>query len=389
MKTILTRQMQASIQVQLKADMRGLLRGAVSEMRGILLQRADSTGKIPLSQQAAAKRACGDVIERLMTGSSRHPFSEDGAAQSDYARILNQRYVQIVAQIVRAHQAWMKRNLPEDVVAYLQRSTARQLQFRESINTYAQGKDESDEDYRKRLIDQLRIFHPNPLAELDENRQWVPMHRWTDARGYRLSDRVWETSDETRKKVNEILSKGLAMGQGALELAEALEAYLVPTETGRRTLKPYGKRFMPDGAAYSAMRLARTEIARAANQAAFTAAYLNPYVAGIDIVRSANGDVTCPICPMHATIGIDGQRVKPSYGMNTAPIPPFHPHDMCRVESVPVDTPETVTRQLRELMQQPEITPSVTPAKADEMIEQLLGPALAPLLGRTRQLPLL
>lgn len=407
MKPIATKQIQGSIQKRIKEDMRVLMGQAVSEMRGILLRYADANGKIPVNRQGDVKRECGDVIQRIMVGNSRQAFSEQGSAQSDYARMLNLRYVQVVTQVVRKHQAWMQKHLPEDVYQYLRRAFSQRLQFREqdalaarraaiehgvlrskiteNVNPYAQRLGESNEDYRQRLIDQLRIFRPNPLAELDENRQWVPMHKWTDGRGYRLADRVWEASDETRKKINEVLAKGLALGQGALELAAALEAYVVPTETGKRKLKPYGKRFMPDGAAYAAMRLARTEIARAANQAAFTSAYLNPYVAGMDVARSSNGDKNCKVCPMHASIDISGRRVRPAYGMDSVPIPPFHPHDMCRVESVPVDSPQAVTQQLRELMQQPEFTPSVTPAQADTMIEQMLGTELAPLLGRTQQ----
>ncbi len=385
MKAIATKQIIGSIQNRVKGDMRELLARAVSEMRGVLLQAADANGKIPTNRQSAAKRDCGDVIERLMVGSLRQPFTDEGVAQSDYTQLLNKRYVQVVSQVVRKHQAWMQANLPEDVFRYLRRSPARRLLFSETVSPYTQKPGESDAAYRQRLIEQLRIFHPNPLAELDANRQWVTMHQWTDERGYRLSDRVWQASDETRRKINEVLAKGLALGQGALELTEALTAYLVPTETGKRTLKPYGARFMPDGAAYAAMRLARTEIARAANHAAFTSAYLNPYVAGMDIVRSANGDRNCKVCPTHASIDISGTRVRPFYAMSSVPLPPFHPHDMCRVETVVVDTPQVVTQQLRDLMAQPEFTPSITPALADTMIEQMLGQSLAPLLGRTQQ----
>lgn len=87
-------------------------------------------------------------------------------------------------------------------------------------------------------------------------------------------------------------ASGLAFaeGMGALELSRKLERFLLPNRANLRTNRPYGT-----SAAFDAMRLARTEIARAANQAAFLSSYLNLYVDKIDVARSGNGDKTCAV----------------------------------------------------------------------------------------------
>jgi hypothetical protein len=127
------------------------------------------------------------------------------------------------------------------------------------------------------------------------------------------------------------------------------------------------------------MRLARTEIARAANQAAYISAYMNPYVSGVDVIRSRNGDRTCTVCPQHATIGISGERLRPPYPMSAAFIAPYHPNCMCRVRSVPFDDVQTVENRLRRIMERSRDTnlrPYLNPANAEAFTQRLLGEIL-------------
>ncbi len=118
--------------------------------------------------------------------------------------------------------------------------------------------------------DPQNVFAPNPLAEYD------PPHLWVDPNGYRLSDRVWRTAGETRRKVDAMVDEGIRQGRGALALSRDLEEYLHPGRQIVRTKAPYGT-----DASYDAMRLARTEITRAASKAHEAAALDNPFVTGL------------------------------------------------------------------------------------------------------------
>src|SRR5690606_79860 len=146
-----------------------------------------------------------------------------------------------------------------------------------------------------------------------------------------------------------------------------------------RTSRPYGT-----DASFDAMRLARTEIARAANSAAYTAAVMNPYVTAIDIARSPNGSRDCKICPQYATIGFGGERIRDSYPIESAPIPVFHPQCMCHTRSVTTDKPADITARLRAVLEEGRLdlhNPAITPAQRNSFIEMLIGLELIGLLA--------
>jgi hypothetical protein len=213
------------------------------------------------------------------------------------------------------------------------------------------------------------------------------MHLWTDPNGYQLSDRIWNTSVETRRTIDRIISQAFADGLGALELARLLESSLLPGMDAIRTTTPYNL-----DASYFALRLARTEIARAANHAAFMSAYLNPYVDRIDVARSPNGSRTCPICPLHATLSFGGERLREPYSIYSASIPVFHPNCMCHTRPVLTDSPSTVTMRLQAVMDDARAAlfqPSVNPAAAESLLQTLLHQSLNTIVAQFRgQFPL-
>lgn len=361
-------------QTGFKRDIKALFASIVDDLRGILLRAAEPDGTIPLSRLNRVQAASAEIILRLFVGADgRNAFADDGVSPlSPYARILNKWYVYVVvAQVMAAHK-WLKKTLPEDVFAYLQTGSVRSVAVvKEAENPWLRRAGESDDDYRARL-ESLRIFSPNPLA------QYEPMHTWVDPNGYRLSDRIWRTGQATRDQLDALVSLGIRQGRSALDIARAVEAYLVPTETGIRTLRPYGPRWQPDGAAYSAMRLARTEISRANNQAAYISAAHNPYCEGLDIARSAHGDPDCQVCAQHATIDLSGTRVRDPYPLSNGHVPPWHPHCMCHTRPAMASAAE-VTQMLRGVMQdarQEYLEPYMTPARANQFIADLLGPIL-------------
>ena len=328
-------------------------------------------GTLDNRQRNRLLRDVGETVQGLFVAEGRFAFRDDGVtARTPFAQVLNEFYVRVVLEAIWQQRDWLEKKVPADVFQFLAR--AQPLDLGEAENPFLRREGESDEAFRQRL-DDLRVFRPNPLAELDPNRQWVPMHRWQDSKGYRLSDRIWNTSVETRRAIDQIITTALENGWSAVDLAKALRTKLNPNAQGN--------------AVFHTMRLARTEIARAANHAAFISAYLNPYVEKIEVVRSPSGDPNCPICQAFATIGVGGERLRPAYDLTAAMLPPFHPFCLCHSRPEVVDSPATVTMRLQAVMEDARATnfpPSVNPAAADALTQTLLHRALGTLVGQFR-----
>lgn len=335
----------------------------------------DDERTLDKNQRDRVLREVGELVQGLFVADGRFAFADDGVtARTPYAQILNTFYVRVVMEAVYGARDWMIKRVPRDVFRFL--SNARPLTLSEIDNPFLRQNGESDDAFRQRLED-LRVFQPNPLMELDPNRQWVPMHNWNSPDGYQLSDRIWRAGNETRRAIDELISQAFREGWSALHLAQQLEQYLLPGV---------------GSASYYAMRLAQTEIARAANHAAYISAYLNPYVDRIDVARSPNGSHECPICPQFATIGIGGERLREPYSIHAANIPPFHPFckDHCR--PVLTDSPSTVTMRLQAVMDDARAAlfqPSVNPAAAEALLQTLLHQSLNTIVAQFRgQFPL-
>jgi hypothetical protein len=340
----------------------------------------DENRTLDIRQRDRVLREVGELVQGLFVADGRFAFADDGVtARTQYAQLLNTFYVRVVMEAVYSARDWMAKKIQVDVFQFL--AKARPLNLGETENPYLRRNEESDEAFRQRLED-LRIFQPNPLLEIDPKRQWVPMHRWTWDDGYELSRRIWNTSTETRKTIDDIISQAFKDGIGAFKLAELLQNSLLPGLENKRTTRPYNK-----DASFHALRLAQTELARAANQAAYISAYLNPYVDRFEVRRSPNGDARCPICPQFATIGIGGERLREPYNIHSGNIPPFHPFCKDYVSPVITDSPSTVTMRLRAVMEDSyaaNFPPGVNPAAADAMLQTLLHQSLNGLVAQFR-----
>lgn len=375
------RRILAKAQKRFRTEILAEYKRVADQVRGSVLSAAGGeTGEVPVTAADRLSEQAGITARRMFVGfNDRSPFAEDGVtALAPYPLSLNKAIVTVTAQTVYAHRDWMKRNLPDDVYQWLARVPSHPL--RELTNQFLRAPDESIEAYKERLI-RLRIFDPNPLATYEA------AHTWVDPSGYTLSRRIWRTAITTGQNLDEFLEDAIRQGMSARDIADRVEQFLLPGRNLLRTNRPYGT-----DASYYGMRLARTEIARAANQAALIAAIRNPYVDTVDVVRSANGDPTCKICPQHATIGIDGQRLREAYPVGQASVGPFHPHCMCRVQPNVAKNPAEITEAIRAIMQdvrQDLLVPDITPAQADLFIQQLIGRTLMNLMGQVMQLPLL
>lgn len=353
---IKNRRVLASTQVGFRKEVGKAYTKLGQRIAGVILFHADHEDKIPLNKLSRVQAQTGAILSSFFVGmDGRSPFAEDGTTPlAEFPRILNKWIGMSVGRMVLAHTAWMQKNVPEDVLNWLSSVQSRDVPIKEIAFEIALSNAE---------IDALLLFRPNPLAKYET------AHTWVDPNGYILSDRIWRTSVKTRTQLDAMVADGIREGKSATRLAKEVEQFLHPNRAKIRTNKPYGK-----DASYDAMRLARTEITRAGNQAAYISAYSNPYVEQVDVARSANGDITCMICPQHATIGIGGERLREPYSVYEANLSPYHPHCMCTLVGVVVD-PATVTQNLRSLMDHginelPQ--PQLSPAQPRSFILQLL-----------------
>lgn len=332
---------------------------AAQQISGVVVQVAGGDGAIQRAEGERIIEQAGRILRRVFVDAMGRTVSPEGIPYTPYARLLMTAIAWETQQIVGQHQRFLDEALPEDVKAWLRRNPRRVVELTRT------------EEIR-RLYAHLRIVAVNPLAQYD------PAHKWVDPKGYVLSERIWRVEAETRAKLNAMLRDEIAAGTGALQLSKKIEQFLIPGRARLRTNKPYGS-----DASADALRLARTELARAGNSAAHAASVSNAFVEGFEIARSANGDPDCPVCPEHATLGIGGERLREPYPITASNPAPMHPHCTCSYLSVVSATPHEVVEQLREMMRDADqvgLTPVVTPVDGDAFTRMLLDAAVFALL---------
>lgn len=327
---------------EVNADLDQMLREASQQIAGILAQNAVN-GVIPTSRRDLVLDQAGAVISNFFAR-GRSVYATDGVTPlTRYATILNYRLALVIARTIAAHTLYLRRRLPEDLTRWL--ATARPI-TQEQVNV------------------------TNPLANYD-----AP-HTWVDPNGYRLSDRIWRAGQTTRLKIDALLTDGIRTGRGALQMAQDLEAFLLPTQT-LRTKKPYGT-----DASYPAMVLARSEISRAASEATFAASRANPFVSGMDWRLSARHPKV-DICDSLATIGMSGERIKDPYPLEGAPMVVADSHPQCLCANLPAvtESADDVIASLRAQLQAARPAP-LTPVSATPFMKTLVGDYLTSLVSR-------
>jgi hypothetical protein len=374
MTSLATRRPLTLAWARMKAEMVGVMTDVAGNVGGVLMRYADDDGIIPPEDRSAVAREAGRALDGVFSAAAdgRSTVDDDGTPRSLYAMLLLREVARVTQDVVGVHQRHMARIIPQDVQAWMRNSR------RVVAEQDGRSDDELTDDELREKYAHLRLFEANPLAEYE------PAHTWVDPNGYRLSERIWRTDIRTRLKLDEMLTEQINAGTGSQEIARLAEQFLIPGRRKLRTRKPYGT-----DASFDAMRLARSEIARAANQAAFISSYLNPYVDRIDVARSPWGDPTCPICAIHATLGMSGGRLRPAYSIQAANLPIYHPHCMCAVLAQVTDNAQEVTRRLRDMMQDAQRTdlqPVMTPLQADSFTQMLLGDAVYALLRQVTPL---
>jgi len=303
-----------------------------------LLRAADAEGVIPRSATYELQRDIGDHVMRLFLardGRGQYaPFQvlPDGTVfpTAPYSRALWQGITEAMRIQVEQAAALMERRLPADLKALLRGGIARE---------------------------QGSVFTPNPLAAYD------PPHLWVDPNGYTLSDRIWSTAGNTRRKIDAMLEDGIRKGRSSTAMAKDLERFLAPGRQLVRTKAPYGT-----DASYDAMRLARTEISRAAAQAHEVAARANPFVEKL----------RWKLSPQHPCCDVCDSYADKEYGFDDFPTQPAHPHCMCYQESVMADNMREILDEARDEIRAARAAAQqiATPLLVDQFIEQLLRGAI-------------
>jgi hypothetical protein len=251
----------------------------------------------------------------------RSPFARllyDGIA--GVTRIAAERQVALVRSIVRDAEVmrWLTAPRRMPVVTEVRLRDPRMASLRN-----AQGRID---------VERARAALVSPAG------MYEPYHLWVDPNGYRLSDRVWNTSIHTRSRIDALLEYEISRGTSAVEMAELVERYLTPGARLGRTSTPYGTE-----GSYAARRLARTEITANAGRATVNSSAANPFVQAIQWVLSPSHPKV-DICDDYARGGPNGDGV---YPIAQLPQYPPHPFCLCHLRPVPSGDVASLIQQLR------------------------------------------
>jgi mRNA-degrading endonuclease HigB of HigAB toxin-antitoxin module len=173
-------------------------------------------------------------------------------------------------------------------------------------------------------------------------------------KGLKLSDRIWQTGENARNTIRDIIQESVAIGQDAVKTARMLERYV---QGGASTLaaeypnmmKRMGNR-IPKDISYEALRLARTETTAAFGEGTIAAARVTPSYKGMKWVLSKSHPLQ-DICNTLAEA--DGWGLGAGvYPPGEEPIYPAHPNCLCVL--VPVhEQPEDFVKRLKRWVNDP------------------------------------
>lgn len=377
--------------VTMQADMNDLMTTLWSQIDTYITSSIVATGPngtIPTEDNRGGdpsievRARIGQLVDDLFTGkisgrAGRYAYGEDGVSPlAPYARLMNKWLGLAVRGVVEGHATYMRRVVPDDLQAQLRLRmriseqdgdgpefpdfSLRPLAGPSAGSGGVSGVSAARRAFFQRYAN-LRIFRPNPLAVYE------PPHTWVDPNGYRLSDRIWNTSQYVRRQIDQLVARGIADGTSAVDISKAVEQYVIPSRRFVIAKKPYGNRY--GKLSFDAMRLARSEIARAHGMAAKMSGIMNPYVEAMIWALSASHPKP-DIC--------DGLADGSPYPVDDTPVPVenSHPQCICHLRSAVTKTPAQVTAELREALieaEQLNLYPYATPLEVEAFTSVLLG----------------
>jgi len=382
-----------------EAALTALYTGLARDVAAIVQRRADADGAVPRQATFEIQQQAGDLVRRLFLGRTGRgewaPFDTVGSGAviplSPYMRQLWSAIRQAMRIPVEQSAAILERRLPLDVLTIMRAADVNPFAAaKKQVAEMVWGKDEGGR--RKAEVKTTiargpssftlhpsslvaeQLFRPNPLAAYE------PAHTWVDPNGHRLSDRVWNTAGNTRQRLDAYLEQAIREGRGALQMSRELEQFLIPGR-GLRTSKPYGA-----NASFDGMRLARTEISRAAQEAHRMAATMNPFVSGMKWNLSARHP-RYDICDELARGGPAGGGV---YSVEAYPSRP-HPNCICFSTSVQIANPGAILDELQADIRatRPRFVHLIGPLLTTQFVALLLGQDLQSALLATAGVALL
>lgn len=133
-----------------------------------------------------------------------------------------------------------------------------------------------------------------------------------------LSTRIWQATGQNGRDIENIITQGIVEKKSAIKLSEDLEQFVKPPSqrpADWAKVYPILKTRVID---YNAMRLARTSINHAYQNATIQSSQMNPFVEGIEWQSALIHGRTCQLCrDRHGTI----------YPKNDVPLD--HPNGLC------------------------------------------------------------
>lgn len=326
--------------------MTALFSGLLSAVTREIVRNADAEGIVPRSKLYDVQARVGRLVVNMFLSPNRaedlSPFEvlPDGSVfpLSPYMRALWAGIQEAVRLPVEQHAATIVKSAPPEVLGVMRAA---------NVNPFAVAD----------VVRETEVFRPNKLA------QYEPPHLWVDPAGYRLSDRIWQTGTNTRRRLDMYLEEAIRDGRGALVMSKELEQFLLPGRNLDRTKAPYGT-----NASYDAMRLARTEVTRAHAQASEASTEMNPFVEGMKVVLSRSHPKP-DICDEAAAAGPWPKGEIPAQYQI-----PLHPHCLCRYEYVMVDKPSDILDELRADIRRERaaLVDKVGPVRIPEFVRLLL-----------------
>jgi hypothetical protein len=179
-------------------------------------------------------------------------------------------------------------------------------------------------------------------------------------KGLKLSDRIWQTSNNARDTIRDLIQESVATGQDAVKTARMLERYVqggvntLATEYPDMMKRMAGR--VPKDISYEALRLARTETTAAFGEGTIAAARVTPSYIGMKWILS-NSHPAEDICNTLAEA--DGWDLGPGvYPPGEEPFYPAHPNCLCVL--VPVhEKPEEFVQKLKNWRDNPNSEPDI------------------------------
>lgn len=152
-----------------------------------------------------------------------------------------------------------------------------------------------------------------------------------------LSNRIWRYGDEFEKDIQYTINKAILEKKSAIELAADLEKYILdPAKRGSDWGSSY-PHLRSKKVDYNAMRLARTSINHAYQNATIQSSGMNPFVEGIEWWSALLHGRTCELC-----------RERHGQIFPKDDVPLDHPNGLCTmIPYIPKSLDEVAT-ELRE-----------------------------------------